>query len=414
MTSGQFHSILISSITVDREGRQRRDLGDLEELSDSLSRLGLINPITITRDCQLVAGERRLEAARRLGWSHIACQYIDELDPRELQAIELEENIKRLELPWVDRCKAIVAYHDLYATDNPNWTQKDTAKKLGLLESRISEQMTVGREYLAGNPKVVGAPKYSTAFNNIKREADRKAAAASEEFLAILAEQPVTEEIIVTDFLTWAPTYRGPRFNFIHCDFPYGIGADKFNQGSAPSHGGYSDTLDTYNALISCLHSNLDRIAADSCHLLFWFSMEHYELTLKALRIGWDVSGFPLIWVKSDGAGILPDPQRGPRRVYETAFFGARGDRKIVSPVNNAFAAPIVRDRHMSEKNEDMLAYFFRMIVDNTTTMLDPTAGSGSALRAAERLGAKSVLGLEVNAEFAERARIALVQRRMK
>ena len=40
--------------------------------------------------------------------------------------------------------------------------------------------------------------------------------------------------------------------------------------------------------------------------------------------------------------------------------------------------------------------------------MFDPTCGSGSSLRAAESLKAKHVLGLEINAEFAEAARIAL------
>jgi DNA modification methylase len=55
-----------------------------------------------------------------------------------------------------------------------------------------------------------------------------------------------------------------------------------------------------------------------------------------------------------------------------------------------------------------MLEFFFRMLVDDGTRMLDPTAGSGSALRAAKKLGAKQVLGLEVNPEFAENARRGL------
>jgi DNA modification methylase len=64
----------------------------------------------------------------------------------------------------------------------------------------------------------------------------------------------------------------------------------------------------------------------------------------------------------------------------------------------------------MSEKPEPMLRHFFGMLVDENTVMLDPTCGSGSALRAAESLGAKYVLGLESNEEFADRAREALAQ----
>lgn len=48
--------------------RYRKDAGDLTILMDSIDRLGLLQPITITPQGVLVCGWRRLEAARRLGW----------------------------------------------------------------------------------------------------------------------------------------------------------------------------------------------------------------------------------------------------------------------------------------------------------------------------------------------------------
>src|SRR5262245_9408023 len=154
---------------------------------------------------------------------------------------------------------------------------------------------------------------------------------------------------------------------------------------------------------------------------MFWFAMRKgskrlYEMTCTRLeRMGWDINPLPLIWMKTDGAGIIPDPERGPRQIYETCFLGSRGDRKIVRAVANAYGAPTVRDQHMSEKPEPMLRHFFGMLVDENTVMLDPTCGSGSALRAAESLGAKYVLGLEIDPEFAARARDALTRsRRLK
>ncbi|EYT56585.1 chromosome partitioning protein ParB [Leucobacter sp. UCD-THU] len=47
--------------------RLRQDLGDLTELCDSISELGLLQPVTITPDGDLICGWRRLEACRRLG-----------------------------------------------------------------------------------------------------------------------------------------------------------------------------------------------------------------------------------------------------------------------------------------------------------------------------------------------------------
>jgi DNA modification methylase len=51
-----------------------------------------------------------------------------------------------------------------------------------------------------------------------------------------------------------------------------------------------------------------------------------------------------------------------------------------------------------------MLEHFFRMLVDENTRLLDPTCGSGSALRAARSLGAKDYLGIEANPDFAREA----------
>jgi DNA modification methylase len=139
---------------------------------------------------------------------------------------------------------------------------------------------------------------------------------------------------------------------------------------------------------------------------MFWFSMKFYTPTVEFLRDNTDftIDDFPLIWSKSDNVGILPDPSRGPRRIYETALFGYRGDRKIVQAVANSYAAPSDRSIHMSVKPVPMLRHFFRMFVDANSIVLDPTCGSGSALRAADAAGAAHVFGLEVNPEFAERS----------
>ena len=59
----------ISEIKVRK--RVRKDLGDLDALKESLRRYGLLNPITIDNKNRLIAGERRLEAAKLLGWTNI-------------------------------------------------------------------------------------------------------------------------------------------------------------------------------------------------------------------------------------------------------------------------------------------------------------------------------------------------------
>ena len=51
--------------------RIRKDMGDLAGLAESIEDLGLLNPITVTPDGLLLSGERRLRAAKLLGWKEI-------------------------------------------------------------------------------------------------------------------------------------------------------------------------------------------------------------------------------------------------------------------------------------------------------------------------------------------------------
>jgi DNA modification methylase len=61
----------------------------------------------------------------------------------------------------------------------------------------------------------------------------------------------------------------------------------------------------------------------------------------------------------------------------------------------------------MNQKPVAMLRHFFRMTVDEYSRVLDPTAGSGNALKAATGLGAPTVLGLERNLDFFNTAKEA-------
>ena len=88
--------IPIDSIRVRK--RVRRDPGDLTALMSSLRKYGQMNPIIVTREHELVAGGRRLEAARRLGWTTITALVTEREAQVERLELELEENVQRLNL----------------------------------------------------------------------------------------------------------------------------------------------------------------------------------------------------------------------------------------------------------------------------------------------------------------------------
>lgn len=419
MTSGNFASIDVSSIIVNREERQRKELRGIEELAESINRNGLIHPIVIDREHVLIAGERRYTAIKLLGWTSIPAQYADELDDLSRQILEYEENVRRADLTWQENCLAVEHYHALRKAQDPNQSQEDTGKELNISRNEVTSKIGVAKELRAGNELVMNADKYSTARNIVVRKAERQAATtkkAVDQVTTTVLGDLVTDEpptksqppLLNEDFHEWAAAYCGQKFNMIHCDFPYGVGMQRSDQGAGQEFGTYEDEPDVYFKLLDTLEMAMDNVVADSAHLLFWFSMDFYSCTLDRLTdMGWRVNPFPLVWFKNDNTGIIPDAQRGPRRVYETAFFASRGDRKLTErgAKANAYAHP-GRDKeiHMNEKPVPMLQHFMAMTVDEYSFVLDPTAGSANALKAAKALGASRVLGLERDPEFFSRA----------
>ena len=97
--------------------RIRKDLGDINALAESLKRFGQINPIVITKNNALVAGERRLEAARLLGWRTINAVIADIPDEVTKLEYELEENIQRHDFSKEEEEEAI---RRIVKLKNPN------------------------------------------------------------------------------------------------------------------------------------------------------------------------------------------------------------------------------------------------------------------------------------------------------
>lgn len=97
--------------------RIREEPEDIEDLMNSMKRYGLMNPITINSENVLIAGRRRLEAARRLGWHMISANVIEATDRVSELEMEIEENTQRSNFTDQELMKA---YTRLERLRNPN------------------------------------------------------------------------------------------------------------------------------------------------------------------------------------------------------------------------------------------------------------------------------------------------------
>ncbi len=100
---GALKSIPVGQITRNPfQPRREFRAEDLGELQESLRASGLLQPITVRRrpgkdGFELIAGERRLRAAKALGWREIPA-IIKEIDDKTLLTLALIENLQRTDL----------------------------------------------------------------------------------------------------------------------------------------------------------------------------------------------------------------------------------------------------------------------------------------------------------------------------
>jgi ParB family transcriptional regulator, chromosome partitioning protein len=120
--------------------RKYLDAAALNELTASIAQHGVLEPILFRQESGLlyiVAGERRVAAARKAGLSTIPAIFIDGQNPDEISIVE---NILRQDLTLVEEAEAL----DRLMKDH-NYMQDDLARILSKAKSTISETLSLTR-----------------------------------------------------------------------------------------------------------------------------------------------------------------------------------------------------------------------------------------------------------------------------
>ena len=119
--------------------RMQFDEEALQELADSISRYGLIQPITARKldsgYYQIIAGERRWRAARLAGLTEVPVRVI-EADDRRTAELALVENLQREDLNPIEEAKGYRALIEEYGL-----TQEETAKSVGKSRPTVANAM---------------------------------------------------------------------------------------------------------------------------------------------------------------------------------------------------------------------------------------------------------------------------------
>lgn len=120
----------------------RKDFGDLSEMVVSVKEKGILEPILVRShegQYQIIAGERRYQAARLAGLQRIPCIEVD-VDARGMLEISLIENLQRRDLTPFEEAAAIQRLSDQF-----RYTHEEIAKKLGKSRTVITEILSLNR-----------------------------------------------------------------------------------------------------------------------------------------------------------------------------------------------------------------------------------------------------------------------------
>ncbi len=121
------------------QARKTFDIENLKGLAESMKQEGLLNPVVVRKigtGYELISGERRLRAAKLLGWPSLEAKVIGTVSEAEAAAKGLIENIQREDLNTIEEAEG---YRELNRLDPKYWTQSKIAQNCGKTQGHVSE-----------------------------------------------------------------------------------------------------------------------------------------------------------------------------------------------------------------------------------------------------------------------------------
>ena len=184
--------------------RSRFDDAELEELSRSIRSYGILNPLTVRcrgGKYELVAGERRLRAARLAGLTEVPCILID-VNMEDASLIALVENLQRRDLDFIEEAVGLSRLIRMFGL-----SQEEAARRIGKSQSAVANKLRLlklPRDVLEGLREHGLSERHGRALLRLNDpDAQRMAltyiadnglsVAAAEDYIEQLLTGPVTE-----------------------------------------------------------------------------------------------------------------------------------------------------------------------------------------------------------------------------
>lgn len=355
--------IKIEGIQV-KPGRRSIDRIKVQELADSIKAIGMLNPITVKPDFTLIAGAHRLEAARLLGWAEVEVN-VSHVSDAQAELAEIDENLMRNELHYIDRGNAINRRDELLTEaglrakphrpdkgeiNSPLITTTEIASQIGISKRTMLQEKQIARDAL---PEVQQAIKSADLPKNdaikiARLEPNRQMQVATKLNEGAKNYADATREIQreeITERLNEVSTREVKRmtgkFDVIVIDPPWPM--QKIERDERPNQ----VALD-YPTMTEGELADMQMPAADDCHLWLWTTQKFLPMALRLLD-AWEMKYVcTFVWHKNGG----PQPFGLPQYNCEFALYARKGTPKFIDTraFNTCFNA--ARGDHSEKPSE--------------------------------------------------------------
>lgn len=391
--------------------RFRKEYKDIPSLAESIKQHGLLQPIVIADDKRLIAGGRRLEACKHAGLSTIPAVFRSEVDELTLRELELEENIQRDNLTWleqsnltaeIDRLKRL-KYGDgssnlNQTTENEGWTVYDTAEAINKSTGTVSLDLTAAR-VVEMVPELADEPDRNAAISKFDKWLEKL-----EREWAVRTGDLKDDNVYNGDCLDVLKTLPAASVDLVLLDPPYGTDVDSLNQGVTHTDTHFDDSTLSAIKLLKKMLPELARVLKPNGHIYCFAGLKAFDTGIDGIKqplyamfatmfekAGFSPDYIPLAWIKNT-AGLVEFDYRYAFAWEPILFISYKEMRSFPKRRTNVFEfASATNKVNLAQKPDDLYAELIQMSTQPGEVVLDPTAGSGRSVVVAKNLGRRYI-----------------------
>lgn len=359
------------------------------KLRSSLREFGFVNPVLIDRDCNIIAGHGRVEAAKLEGIAEIPCVLVEHLTEAQKKAYILADNRLAMDAGWDKELLAL----ELEGLKELNFDLNLTGFEAAEIEQLFSN---------------IHSKDIADDDFDVDAALEKPAVSKTGDIWLLGRHRLICGDSTLSE--TYEKLMDGKKANLVVTDPPYNVNYSAGKENERVIKNDNMEDKKFYEFLLAAFKHIYENLEDGGAIYVFHADTEGLNFRMAFKEAGFKLSGV-CQWVKQSLVLGRSDYQWQ----HEPVLYGWKptgkhrwyGDRKQTTVWN--FDRPSKSELHPTMKPVALIAYPIQNSSMSNCIVLDPFAGSGSCFIACEKTG-RICYGAELDEKYAD----VIVQRYIK